>query len=175
MIQKEKIDVDDVQAFVSVSAAAERLKAADLADTTGIIDASVKGAMDRLGMDLDDKVLTQSANYNLIVNSLARAAFGSQVTGNELDRLKAQMGTEFRADNTVVKKMAETLANVATKFDALYKVKAPATYAAVIRDRVDTLRTMVDQLRNPEGPEKKVYKGVIYIKNEKTGMWEEDK
>ena len=71
--------------------------------------------------DLPDEVLTQSANYNIIKNTIIRAAMGKQVTGIEMGSIKAQLGTEFRADKTVRVKMAETLDNLVAKYDS-YKI-----------------------------------------------------
>lgn len=140
------IDKDDVQAFISVGAAADKLNGKDLAKTTGIVDASIATLMERMGIDLDSDILVQSGNYNLVRNSLIRASFGSQVTGNELERMKSQLGTEFRADKTVRIKMAETLDNVASKF-SMYKTIAPAFYAKEMAPRVKNLKNMASYLR----------------------------
>lgn len=147
----KSIDKDDVQAFISVSAAADKLNGKDLAKTTGIVDASITTLMERMGMNIDSKVLVQSGNYNLVRNALIRASFGSQVTGNELERMKSQLGTEFRADKTVRIKMAETLDNVASKF-SMYKTLAPAFYAKEMAPRVRNLKNMASYLKSESAP-----------------------
>lgn len=74
---------------------------------------------------------------------------GSQVTGNELERMKAQLGTEFRADKTVRVKMAETLDNLVAKYDS-YKVSAPHIYARLMKDKVTNMKEISNYLRNPD-------------------------
>ena len=68
MAQKEKKDIkDDIADQLPVlSTAASKLNVKDLANTTGIVDASVMETMDRLGIDLGSDVYVQSSNYNTI-------------------------------------------------------------------------------------------------------------
>ncbi len=156
MEQAKEVKDEERSAIASLSAAADKLNVDDLAETTGILDATAKSAADRLGMDLSDEVLVQSANYNLIVNAIIKAAMGSQVTGNELDRINRQLGTEFRADKTVRIKMAETLDNIVAKFD-IYKTVAPAYYAKEIKNRTANMTKMANYLRNNgEEPQEQV-------------------
>jgi len=172
---------DDLKSFASIAKAADRLDIGNLDKTTGIIDASVKSIMDSLGMDLSDDVLINSSNYALIVNAFTRATFGSQVTGNELERIKKQLGTEFKADKTVKKKLAETLANAAESFST-YKTMAPALYATEFKPRVDRLREIAQFLRDDAdtkaaGEKQKLetytHEGVTYYKDVESGTWKE--
>lgn len=155
MVQDDmkRIKPEELDALTTLEAAASKLNVEDLKATTGIVDASFNSIFDRLGLDLPDEVLTQSANYNLIKNSIVRAAMGSQVTGNELERMKAQLGTEFRADKTVRVKMAETLDNLAAKYEK-YKATTPALYARVMKDQVNSMKSISGYLKDPEGKAK---------------------
>ena len=155
MVQDDtkRIKPEELDALTTLEAAASKLNVEDLKATTGIVDASFNSVFDRLGLDLPDEVLTQSANYNLIKNSIVRAAMGSQVTGNELERMKAQLGTEFRADKTVRIKMAETLDNLAAKYEK-YKATAPALYARVMKNQVNSMKSISGYLKDPEGKSK---------------------
>ena len=146
----KNIKPEEYNALSTLESAANKLNVDNLKDTTGIVDATVNEAMDRLGLDLNDKTLVQSANYNLIKNAIIRAAMGSQVTGNELERMTAQLGTEFRADKTVRVKMAETLDNLVAKYEG-YKTIAPAFYARAMKDKVENMQKISNYLRNPEG------------------------
>jgi len=159
------------EGIASISGAADKLNSKDLAKTTGIIDASVDKAIDTLGLNLDDEVLTQQANYNLIRNSIIRASYGTQVTGNELNNMVKQIGTEFKADKTVRLKMAETLENIATKF-SVYKSSAPAYYAREFRGRVERINTMANALRDVQDTKK--IKKITDYEQSKTGPKEGD-
>lgn len=155
MVQEDtkRIKPEELDALTTLEAAASKLNVEDLKATTGLVDATFNSIFDRLGLDLPDEILTQSANYNLIKNSIVRAAMGSQVTGNELERMKAQLGTEFRADKTVRIKMAETLDNLAAKYEK-YKATAPALYARVMKDQVNSMKSISGYLKDPEGKAK---------------------
>ena len=140
---------EEYDALSTLQSAANKLNVEDLKDTTGIVDASFNKIFDTLGMDLPEKELVQSANYNLIKNAIVKAAMGSQVTGNELERMTAQLGTEFKADKTVRIKMAETLDNLVAKYEG-YKTKAPAFYARAMKDKVNNMKNVSNYLRNPD-------------------------
>lgn len=144
--ESKNIKPDEYSALYTLQAAAEKLNVDDLATTTGIADATINQVFDRLGLDLPDATLVQSANYNLIKNSIIKAAMGSQVTGNELERMTAQLGTEFRADKTVRVKMAETLDNLVAKYEG-YKDVAPAFYAASLRPRAESMKAISNSLK----------------------------
>lgn len=173
---------DDVMHIAGITKAANRLDIGKLDKATGIIDATVKTSMDVLGMDLDDDVLINSSNYALITNTFIRIAFGTQVTGNEMDRMKKQLGTEFRADKTVRMKLAETLDNAAASYST-YKTTAPALYAVEIKERVERLQAVADELRNgtseERGKDKKQkletheYEGKTFYKDTASGTWKE--
>lgn len=165
--ESKNIKPDEYSALYTLQAAAEKLNVDDLATTTGIADATINQVFDRLGLDLPDATLVQSANYNLIKNSIIKAAMGSQVTGNELERMTAQLGTEFRADKTVRVKMAETLDNLVAKYEG-YKDVAPAFYAASLRPRAESMKAISNSLKG-EGekeakPNTKVIGGVNHTK-----------
>jgi len=145
----KNIKPEERDALSTLQAASEKLNVEDLKNTTGIVDATFNKLLDTLGMDLPDEELVQSANYNLIKNSIVRASMGTQVTGNELERMTAQLGTEFKSDKTVRIKMAETLDNLVAKYEG-YKSVAPAFYARVMKDKVDNMKTVSDYLRSPE-------------------------
>lgn len=177
--EADKTDIrEEVKAMASLDTAAKKLDVDTLSKSTGIVDATVKEAMDTLGMDLDDDVLKNSSNYNLIVNSFIKASMGSQVTGNELDRVKKQLGTEFKADNTVKIKLAETLENAANSYSS-YKTIAPALYATEIRGRVNSLLEVANYLRTEAKAEKtkstkletKEWEGVTYYKDLESNRW----
>ena len=157
MVQDDtkRIKPEELDALTTLEASASKLNAEDLSKTTGIVDATFHSIFDHLGLDLPDEVLTQSANYNLIKNSIVRAAMGTAVTGTEMERMKAQLGTEFRADKTVRVKMAETLDNLAAKYEK-YKATAPALYARVMKDKVTNMQDMSNYLKDPEGKAKPV-------------------
>lgn len=148
LAQKQAKDIkkEELNSLFELENAANKLNSKDLAATTGIADATFNHILDTLGLDLPDKVLVQSSNYNLIKNSITRAAMGTQVTGGELKRITAQLGNEFKADKTVRIKMAETLDNLAAKFEQ-YKYSAPAYYAVAMKPRVENLSTMSAELR----------------------------
>ena len=145
----KNIKPEEYDALSTLQSAADKLNVEDLKNTTGIVDASFNKILDTLGMDLPDNELVQSANYNLIKNSIVKAAMGSQVTGNELERMTAQLGTEFKADKTVRIKMAETLDNLVAKYEG-YKPIAPALYARSMKDKVNNMKAISNYLRNPE-------------------------
>ena len=145
----KNIKPEERDSLMTLQAAADKLNVEDLKDTTGIVDATFGKLFDTLGMDLPDSQLVQSANYNLIKNSIVRAAMGTAVTGTELERMTAQLGTEFKSDKTVRIKMAETLDNLVAKYDS-YKTIAPAFYARVMKDKVNNMQTVANYLRNPE-------------------------
>lgn len=149
----KNIKPEEYDALSTLQAAANKLNTEDLKNTTGIVDASFNKIFDTLGMDLPTNELVQSANYNLIKNAIVKAAMGSQVTGNELERMTAQLGTEFKADKTVRIKMAETLDNLVAKYEG-YKTKAPAFYARAIKDKVENMTKVSKYLKNPEGEPK---------------------
>ena len=156
LVQEDRkyIKAEEIEGLASFEAAANKLNIEDLAKTTGIADATFNSVLDRLGLDLPDETLVQSANYNIIKNTIIKAAMGSQVTGNELERMKAQLGTEFRADKTVRVKMAETLDNLVAKYDS-YKVSAPHIYARLLKDKVTNMKEISNYLRNPDAKPKK--------------------
>ena len=156
LVQEDRkyIKAEELEGLASFAAAANKLNVEDLAKTTGIADATFNSVLDRLGLDLPDETLVQSANYNIIKNTIIKAAMGSQVTGNELERMKAQLGTEFRADKTVRVKMAETLDNLVAKYDS-YKVSAPHIYARLMKDKVTNMKEISNYLRNPDANPKK--------------------
>ena len=158
--ESKNIKPDEYSALYTLQAAAEKLNVDDLATTTGIADATINQVFDRLGLDLPDATLVQSANYNLIKNSIIKAAMGSQVTGNELERMTAQLGTEFRADKTVRVKMAETLDNLVAKYEG-YKDVAPAFYAASLRPRVESMKAISNSLKGEGEKEAKSNTKVI--------------
>ena len=145
----KNIKPEEYDALTTLQSAADKLNVDDLKDTTGIVDATFNKILDTLGMDLPDNELVQSANYNLIKNAIVKAAMGSQVTGNELERMTAQLGTEFKADKTVRIKMAETLDNLVAKYEG-YKTIAPALYARSMKNNVNNMKTISNYLRNPE-------------------------
>lgn len=149
----KNIKPEEYDALSTLQAAANKLNTEDLKNTTGIVDASFNRIFDTLGMDLPTNELVQSANYNLIKNAIVKAAMGSQVTGNELERMTAQLGTEFKADKTVRVKMAETLDNLIAKYEG-YKTKAPAFYARAMKDKVENMTKVSRYLKNPEGEPK---------------------
>ena len=149
----KNIKPEEYDALSTLQAAANKLNTEDLKNTTGIVDASFNKIFDTLGMDLPTNELVQSANYNLIKNAIVKAAMGSQVTGNELERMTAQLGTEFKADKTVRVKMAETLDNLVAKYEG-YKTKAPAFYARAMKDKVENMTKVSKYLKNPEGEPK---------------------
>lgn len=149
----KNIKPEEYDALSTLQAAANKLNTEDLKNTTGIVDASFNKIFDTLGMDLPTNELVQSANYNLIKNAIVKAAMGSQVTGNELERMTAQLGTEFKADKTVRIKMAETLDNLVAKYEG-YKTKAPAFYARAMKDKVENMTKVSKYLKNPEGEPK---------------------
>ena len=149
----KNIKPEEYDALSTLQAAANKLNTEDLKDTTGIVDASFNKIFDTLGMDLPTNELVQSANYNLIKNAIVKAAMGSQVTGNELERMTAQLGTEFKADKTVRIKMAETLDNLVAKYEG-YKTKAPAFYARAMKDKVENMTKVSKYLKNPDGEPK---------------------
>ena len=155
LVQEDRkyIKAEEIEGLASFEAAANKLNVEDLAKTTGIADAAFNSVLDRLGLDLPDETLVQSANYNIIKNTIIKAAMGSQVTGNELERMKAQLGTEFRADKTVRVKMAETLDNLVAKYDS-YKVSAPHIYARLMKDKVNNMKDISNYLRNPDAKPK---------------------
>ena len=155
LVQEDRkyIKAEELEGLASFEAAANKLNVEDLAKTTGIADAAFNSVLDRLGLDLPDETLVQSANYNIIKNTIIKAAMGSQVTGNELERMKAQLGTEFRADKTVRVKMAETLDNLVAKYDS-YKVSAPHIYARLMKDKVNNMKEISNYLRNPDAKPK---------------------
>lgn len=149
----KNIKPEEYDALSTLQAAANKLNTEDLKNTTGIVDASFNKIFDTLGMDLPTNELVQSANYNLIKNAIVKAAMGSQVTGNELERMTAQLGTEFKADKTVRIKMAETLDNLVAKYEG-YKTKAPAFYARAMKDKVENMTKVSKYLKNPDGEPK---------------------
>lgn len=148
LAQKQAKDIkkEELNSLFELENAANKLNSKDLAATTGIADATFNHILDTLGLDLPDKVLVQSSNYNLIKNSIIRAAFSTQVTGGELKRMTAQLGNEYKADKTVRIKMAETLDSLAAKFEQ-YKYSAPAYYAVAMKPRVENLSAMSAELR----------------------------
>lgn len=148
LAQKQAKDIkkEELNSLFELENAANKLNSKDLAATTGIADATFNHILDTLGLDLPDKVLVQSSNYNLIKNSITRAAMGTQVTGGELKRITAQLGNEFKADKTVRIKMAETLDSLAAKFEQ-YKYSAPAYYAVAMKPRIENLSAMSTELR----------------------------
>ena len=145
----KNIKPEEYDALASLEAAADKLNPDELASTTGIADATFNKVFDTLGLDLPDKTLVQSANYNILKNMITRANAGTQVTGNELERMTAQIGNEFKSDKTVRIKTAETLDNLAAKYEG-YKVTAPALYARSMKNKVDNLKMISNYLRNPE-------------------------
>lgn len=156
----KNIKPEEYDALSTLQAAANKLNTEDLKNTTGIVDASFNRIFDTLGMDLPTNELVQSANYNLIKNAIVKAAMGSQVTGNELERMTAQLGTEFKADKTVRVKMAETLDNLVAKYEG-YKTKAPAFYARAMKDKVENMTKVSKYLKNPEGEPKTTSNKVV--------------
>ena len=158
----KNIKPEEYDALSTLQAAANKLNTEDLKNTTGIVDASFNKIFDTLGMDLPTNELVQSANYNLIKNAIVKAAMGSQVTGNELERMTAQLGTEFKADKTVRVKMAETLDNLVAKYEG-YKTKAPAFYARAMKDKVENMTKVSKYLKNPEGEPKTTSTKVVKI------------
>lgn len=139
--QAKDIKAEERDALFTLSTAANKLNVEDLKNVTGIADATLGSLFDRLGLNLPTKDLQQSANYNLIKNSIIKAAMGSQVTGNELERINAQLGTEFRADKTVRIKMAETLDSIVAKYES-YKLVAPAFYGYAMKPQVENMKKM---------------------------------
>lgn len=161
----KNIKPEEMNAMFTISAAADKLNAKNLSTITGVVDATVTSALDALGVDLTDEKLVQSSNYNLIRNSIVRAAFGTQVTGGELTALKKQLGDEFKGDATVRVKMAETLDNIAAKYEG-YKHSAPAYYAAVMAKRVEQLKAVASDLRgNDAKSDTKTFADGEYKKN----------
>lgn len=148
-VQAKDIKAEERDALFTLSTAAGKLNVDDLKNTTGIADATLNSMFDRLGLDLPTKDLVQSANYNLIKNSIIRAAMGTQVTGNEIERINAQLGTEFRADKTVRVKMAETLDSLIGKYES-YKVVAPAFYGYAMKQQVENMTKMSNYLKSED-------------------------
>lgn len=142
----KNIKPDEYNALFTIQEASDKFRNDELATATGIADATLNQVFDRLGLDLPDKTLVQSANYNIVKNYLTKAMYGAQVTGNELGSMTNQIGTEFRSDKTVRLKLAETLDAIAAKFEG-YKEIAPAFYAASLRDRISNLRASSQQLK----------------------------
>jgi hypothetical protein len=149
----KNIKAEEYTALASLEAAADKLNTEDLKSVTGIADATFNSIFDTLGLDLPDKTLIQSGNYNLIKNLIVRTNSGQTVTGNELDRMTAQIGNEFKSDSTVRIKTAETLDNIAAKYEA-YKTTAPALYARILKPKVENMHSIANYLRNPEGGKK---------------------
>lgn len=142
----KNIKPDEYNALFTIQEASDKFKNDELSTATGIADATLNQVFDRLGLDLPDETLVQSANYNIVKNYLTKAMYGAQVTGNELGSMTNQIGTEFRSDKTVRLKLAETLDAIAAKFEG-YKEIAPAFYAASLRDRISNLRASSQQLK----------------------------
>lgn len=165
MEESKNIKPDEYNSLFTLQEAAAKLNVEDLKDATGIADATFNQVFDRLGLDLPDETLVQSANYNLIKNAIIKAAMGSQVTGNELERMTAQLGTEFRADKTVRVKMAETLDNLVAKYEG-YKEIAPAFYAASLKPRINSMKEVASSLKGEQGTKSntKVIGGVEHTK-----------
>jgi len=165
MEESKNIKPDEYNSLFTLQEAAAKLNVEDLKDATGIADATFNQVFDRLGLDLPDETLVQSANYNLIKNAIIKAAMGSQVTGNELERMTAQLGTEFRADKTVRVKMAETLDNLVAKYEG-YKEIAPAFYAASLKPRINSMKEVASSLKGEKEAKSntKVIGGVNHTK-----------
>lgn len=143
--QAKDIKAEERDALYTLSTAANKLNIEDLKNVTGIADATLSSLFDRLGLNLPTEDLQQAANYNLIKNSIIKAAMGSQVTGNEISRINAQLGTEFRADKTVRVKMAETLDSIVAKYES-YKYVAPAFYGYAMKTQVNNMKKMSEYL-----------------------------
>ena len=145
MAQKEKKDIkDDIADQLPVlSTAANKLNVKDLANTTGIVDASIMESMDRLGIDLGSDVYVQSSNYNTIKNSLLKAAYGSQISQADRDSITDQLGSVYRSDVGVRTKLVQNLDTTIAKYES-YKNTHPAYFAVNMREPLETLK----QVRN---------------------------
>lgn len=146
---QKNIDEKALRELMSIQSAANKLNPEDLSKTTGIADATFNAVLDTLGIDLPDKELVQSSNYNLIKNSITRLNAGTAVTGSEMDRMVKQIGNEFKSDRTVQIKTAETLDNMASQYEG-YSKTAPAFYAVHLKTNVENLRTAADKLRGKQ-------------------------
>ena len=145
MAQKEKKDIkDDIADQLPVlSTAANKLNVKDLANTTGIVDATVMETMDRLGIDLGSDVYVQSSNYNTIKNALLKAAYGSQISQADRDSITDQLGSVYRSDVGVRTKLVQNLDTTIAKYES-YKNTHPAYFAVNMREPLKTLK----QIRN---------------------------
>ena len=145
MAQKEKKDIkDDIADQLPVlSTAASKLNVKDLANTTGIVDATVMETMDRLGIDLGSDVYVQSANYNTIKNGMLKAAYGSQISQADRDSITDQLGSVYRSDVGVRTKLVQNLDTAIAKYES-YKNTHPAYFAVNMREPLKTLK----QIRN---------------------------
>ena len=145
MAQKEKKDIkDDIADQLPVlSTAASKLNVKDLANTTGIVDATVMESMDRLGIDLGSDVYVQSSNYNTIKNGLLKAAYGSQISQADRDSITDQLGSVYRSDVGVRTKLVQNLDTTIAKYES-YKNTHPAYFAVNMREPLETLK----QIRN---------------------------
>ena len=141
MAQKEKKDIkDDIADQLPVlSAAASKLDVEDLANTTGIVDASVMETMDKLGIDLGSDVYVQSSNYNTIKNGMLKAAYGSQISQADRDSITDQLGSVYRSDAGVRTKLVQNLDTTIAKYES-YKNTHPAYFAVNMREPLKTLK-----------------------------------
>ena len=141
MAQKEKKDIkDDIADQLPVlSTAASKLNVKDLANTTGIVDASVMETMDRLGIDLGSDVYVQSSNYNTIKNGMLKAAYGSQISQADRDSITDQLGSVYRSDVGVRTKLVQNLDTTIAKYES-YKNTHPAYFAVNMREPLETLK-----------------------------------
>ena len=141
MAQKEKKDIkDDIADQLPVlSTAASKLNVKDLANTTGIVDASVMETMDRLGIDLGSDVYVQSSNYNTIKNGMLKAAYGSQISQADRDSIVDQLGSVYRSDVGVRTKLVQNLDTTIAKYES-YKNTHPAYFAVNMREPLETLK-----------------------------------
>ena len=141
MAQKEKKDIkDDIADQLPVlSTAASKLNVKDLANTTGIVDATVMETMDRLGIDLGSDVYVQSSNYNTIKNGMLKAAYGSQISQADRDSITDQLGSVYRSDVGVRTKLVQNLDTTIAKYES-YKNTHPAYFAVNMREPLETLK-----------------------------------
>lgn len=140
-------DAKVVDSFNAIQDSAKKIKIDDLSKVTGVVDATFSSIMDTLGIDRNNVDIENETQMAVIRNVFVKAMSGSQVTGNEWERLKAQLGTNFKADNTASSKLGNALQESITSLDRI-KVKAPAYYAKHLKDSSNNLSNISKELKS---------------------------
>lgn len=139
-------DTKKIDSFNSIGAAASKLNIDKLDQITGPVDATFSTILDTLGIDKDKVNIDNETQAAVMRNTIVKLMSGSQVTGNEWSRMKAQLGTNFKGDKTASSKLGNVIQETITSMETI-KASSPAYYAKFLRPKVEKLTELASDLK----------------------------